>query len=109
MDAVRASVFLLLLAGFFLMLAASGCGFYLKTYRFDGKEPFSSGMSEQDVLSQRGNPLGVQASGPLNVWKYFAGISPHTQKNEYYLVWFQDGHVVKWGKTEEEPAFEPAT
>lgn len=59
-------------------------------------------MSEKDVLAQWGNPLGVQATGPWNVWKYLASSPQNGKKTEYYLVWFQNGRVAKWGKVEEE-------
>ncbi|HNV86773.1 MAG TPA: hypothetical protein PKL97_07415 [Candidatus Omnitrophota bacterium] len=82
--------------------SGSGCGFYFKTYRFSEKSPFLSGMSEEDVLAQWGNPLGVQTAGPQNIWKYLASSPQNGKKTEYYLVWFQNGRVIKWGKTEEE-------
>ena len=80
----------------------SGCGFYFKAYRFKGPAPFAEGMTETDVLSRLGSPLSVQVLGPAQVWRYFSEEPVYGKKKEYYLVWFQDGHVVKWKKTEEE-------
>lgn len=84
-----------------LWLIVSGCGVYFKTYRFKGPSPFSEGMEAEKVLSQWGDPLAVQLVGPMQVWKYFAVEPAYGQKKEYWLVWFQNGRVVRWEKKEE--------
>lgn len=83
-------------------LASSGCGFYLKTYKFEGPVPFRQGMSQKDVLAQWGSPLSVQIMGAKQVWKYFSGEPAYGKKKEYFLVWFQNGQIVKWEQKEEE-------
>jgi hypothetical protein len=84
-----------------LWLIVSGCGFYFKTYRFKGTTPFFEGMEEMAVLGHWGDPLAVQIVGPMQVWKYFAVEPVYAQKKEYWLVWFQNGRVVRWEKKEE--------
>jgi len=59
-------------------------------------------MSEQDLLNQWGSPLAIQVMGPMQVWRYFSQEPVYGKKKTYYLVWLQDGHIVKWNKTEEE-------
>lgn len=85
-----------------LFLAAAGCGFYFKTYRFKGPGPVTPGMGEEDLIAQWGSPLSVQVVGPAEIWKYFAGEPAYGKKKSYYLVWFQNGQVVKWETREEE-------
>ncbi|MBI4549845.1 MAG: hypothetical protein HY714_02850 [Candidatus Omnitrophica bacterium] len=84
-----------------LWLAVAGCGFYFKTYRFKGTAPFTEGLEEQAVLSRWGDPLAVELVGPMQVWKYFAAEPAYGEKKEYWLVWFQNGRVVRWEKREE--------
>lgn len=85
------------------LLVVSGCGFYVKTYRFKGPPlSLSEGMSEEDLIAQWGNPLSVQGMGPMQVWKYFVREPAYGEKKSYYLVWFQNGHIVKWETREEE-------
>jgi hypothetical protein len=98
-----------LAAGFLILLAtaAAGRGFYFKTYRLGA---VSTGMSEEDVTSALGNPLSVQNLGTMQVWRFLAPEGGgYTKKKEYFLVWFRDGQVVKWGKTEEEKVPVPST
>lgn len=92
--------FLALIAA--VTVALSGCGIYLKTYRFKGPGPFVAGMTEEDVLNRWGSPLSVQAMGPMQVWRYFSEEPAYGKKKTYHLVWFQNGQVVKWETREEE-------
>ncbi len=85
-----------------IFIAGSGCGLYLKTYKFKGPIPFFEGMRQEDVLNQWGSPLSVQVIGPRQVWKYFSVQPAYGKKKEYTLVWFENGQLVKWEKTEEE-------
>jgi len=59
-------------------------------------------MSEKDVLALQGQPLSVQLFGPRTVWKYLQAVD-QGKKTEYYMVWFQEGKVVEWGKSETQP------
>lgn len=81
----------------------SGCGFYFKTYRYQSDEPFWNGMNQNQVVSTWGQPLAVQVLGSQQVWRYLTpNQSQQGRQTSYYLVWFEDGKVVKWGMTEEE-------
>lgn len=102
--ALGAKKMLRLGAGFLLALfLISGCGFYFKTYRYQNDEPFWSGMNQNQVVSGWGQPLSVQMVGSQQLWRYLApNPSQQGRQKSYYLVWFEDGKVVKWGMTEEE-------